>query len=144
MSDWLLGLSHALHILFWYSSSTWRFLFLKASRFCELFEPKIQSRIIWCFSTGCNLHHLRWTVTTDFNSAYNKRNSAFCCTVHISPDTDSHWEVKLAGLGMSDGRPCAQVLSMGQQIRAYQRCSLPTSNWAYQKLTFLRRILKCK
>jgi hypothetical protein len=32
-----------------------------------------------------------------------KQTEAFCCMVHISPDTDSHWEVKLAGLGNSDG-----------------------------------------
>jgi hypothetical protein len=32
----------------------------------------------------------------------------------ISPDTDSHWEVKLAGLEKSEARPCEEVISFGQ------------------------------
>jgi hypothetical protein len=109
MSEWLFrafytGLSNALHILLWCSWLTWRFLFRNTSRFFELFQPMIQGLIIWCFSPGCNLRHLHCTVTTDFNSAYHKTNSAFCCTVHISPETDSRREVKQGGFGKSDRR----------------------------------------
>jgi hypothetical protein len=69
-------------------------------------------------------------------------NSAFCCTVHILPDTDSHWEVKLASFAKSDGRPCAQVVPISQPTKASQHRLLPTINWAYPKLTFFRLILK--
>jgi hypothetical protein len=58
------------------------------------------------------------TVTTDFTSACHKTNSAFCCMVHVSPDTDLHWEVKLTELGKSDGWPCAQVVLIGQPTKA--------------------------
>jgi hypothetical protein len=67
-------------------------------------------------------------VTTDFNSVYHKRNSSFCCMVHILPDTDLHWEVTLAGLRKSGSRPCAQVVSIGQPTKASQRRLLPTIN----------------
>jgi hypothetical protein len=59
----------------------------------------------------------------------------------MSPDTYSHWEVKLTWLGNSDGRPWAKVLSIGQPTKASQRPSLPTLNWAYPKLTLFRLIL---
>jgi hypothetical protein len=48
--------------------------------------------------------------------------------VHILPDTESHWEVKLAGLGKSDGWPCAQVVSIGDPTKASQCPQLPTIN----------------
>jgi hypothetical protein len=64
------------------------------------------------------------------------KQTAFCCSVHISSDTDQLWEVKLAGLGKSDGRPCTQVVSIGQPTKASQRRSLPTINWTYPNFTY--------
>jgi hypothetical protein len=65
--------------------------------------------------------------------------------VHLSSDTDSHWEVKLVGLGKSDGRPSAQVVSIGQLKKSSQHHTLPTINWAYAKyvlsLHFKTRII---
>jgi hypothetical protein len=121
MSDWCFRasyteLSNALHILFWCSWSTWRFLFRNTSISLNFFNQRFRTLSSGAFSPGRNLRYLHCTITIDFNSAYRKTNSTFCCTVHISPDTDSHWEVNLAGLRKSDSWPCTQVVSIDPGI----------------------------
>lgn len=91
---------------------------------------------------GCNLRHLRSSLATDFSSAYGKTNSAFCCTVHISPDTDSHREEKLAGF-WEIWRPALPTSFIDRSTdNSISTSMLPIISWIYRKLTFFRRILK--
>jgi hypothetical protein len=75
-------------------------------------QPPIQNIVIWGSSPGCKLRYLRCTVKP-------------ISILHIIKKTQlSVSRSTLAGLGNSYGRPCAQVISIGQQAKVYQRRSL--------------------